>query len=309
MGIIVLLLALIATAAPGPSPQKRNTRSTQSTPGLGRPGQTKGSVKIVTGQTGSVVFLNNVRNGVTSDTGELNLARINAGPYSVRVRTVGYGDWSARVIVRAETETRINVKQVRTTDQAVLHYQKGDTLRDSATQDEAVAEYKEALRINPQLAEAAIGCARSLIALQQFEDAESLLKRALTSSAGGHFAEAETVFANLRRSQGLVDESIGYYRKALSLAHGVSPEANIGLALALEEKGATDDAIAHFRLGLAQDMDTEPILYYLLGRALEKLGRNKEAIEAYGGYLRLDPDGQYSSAVQSIIEQLKGSKE
>jgi len=69
------------------------------------------------------------------------------------------------------------------------------------------------------------------------------------------------------------------------------------------------DAIAHFRQGLAQDMDTEPILYYLLGKALEKDGRNQEAIDAYGGYLRLEPDGQYSSAVQSIIEQLKSNKE
>jgi len=43
----------------------------------------------------------------------------------------------------------------------------------------------------------------------------------------------------------------------------------------------------------------------LLGKALEKQGKNKEAAEAYGGYLRLEPDGQYSSAVQSIIEQLK----
>jgi hypothetical protein len=53
-------------------------------------------------------------------------------------------------------------------------------------------------------------------------------------------------------------------------------------------------------------MDTEPILYYLLGKALEKHGHNKEAIDAYSGYLRLDPNGQYSSAVESIIEQLKG---
>jgi tetratricopeptide (TPR) repeat protein len=52
-------------------------------------------------------------------------------------------------------------------------------------------------------------------------------------------------------------------------------------------------------------MDTEPILYYLLGSLLEKEGSNKEAIEAYGNYLRLDPEGQYASAVASIIERLK----
>ena len=57
--------------------------------------------------------------------------------------------------------------------------------------------------------------------------------------------------------------------------------------------------------GKAQDMDTEPILYYLLGSALEKRQRHKEAIDAYRNYLRLDPEGQYASAVESIIERLK----
>jgi tetratricopeptide (TPR) repeat protein len=246
---------------------------------------------------------------VTSESGELNLDRVNTGTYKVRVRTAGYDDWNGQVIVRAHAETRLSVKGVPTTDQTVLHYQKGDALREAGNHDEAVTEYRQALQLNPRLAEALIGCARSLIVMQQFEDAEAMLQKALKLPASGHVAEAETVLGNLRRSQELLDESVACYRKALILAHGISPEAHIGLALALEEKGATDEAIAHFRRGLAQDMDTEPILYYLLGKALEKDGRNKDAIEAYGGYLRLDPDGQYSSAVQSIIEQLKESKE
>jgi tetratricopeptide (TPR) repeat protein len=268
-----------------------------------------GSVKITTGQSGSVVFLNNVRNGVTSEAGELSLGRIAPAIYTVRVRTLGYDDWNGRVIVRAQGETRLSVKQTSTRDQAVLHYQKGDALREAGKHDEAVAEYRQALQVNPRMAEAEIGCARSLIAIQQFEDAEALLQKALKMPSTGHLAEAQTVLGNLRRSQELLDESILCYRKALALAHAVSPEAHIGLALALEEQGEMGEAITHFRRGLAQDMDTEPILYYLLGKALEKDGRNKEAIEAYGGYLRLDPEGQYSSAVQSIIEQLKGSKE
>ncbi|HEY6332220.1 MAG TPA: tetratricopeptide repeat protein, partial [Blastocatellia bacterium] len=75
--------------------------------------------------------------------------------------------------------------------------------------------------------------------------------------------------------------------------------------IALEEKNDLDSAIAEYRAGVAQDMDTEPILYYLLGRALEKKGDQDGAIKAYEGYLRLDPQGQYSSAVASIIDKLK----
>jgi tetratricopeptide (TPR) repeat protein len=109
----------------------------------------------------------------------------------------------------------------------------------------------------------------------------------------------------MRRSQGLIDEAIVEYRRALRAARGISPEAHIGLAIALEEAGEMEEATKEYRAGIAQDMDTEPILYYLLGSALEKERRNKEAIEAYGHYLRLDPEGQYASAIQSLIDRLK----
>jgi tetratricopeptide (TPR) repeat protein len=103
----------------------------------------------------------------------------------------------------------------------------------------------------------------------------------------------------------LVEEAVIEYRKALKLARNVSAEAHIGLALALEESGKRNEAISEFRTGIAQDMDTEPILYYLLGSALEKLNQNREAIDAYRNYLRLAPEGQYASAVESMIERLK----
>ena len=103
----------------------------------------------------------------------------------------------------------------------------------------------------------------------------------------------------------MVDESIVEYRKALRLARGNSFEAHIGLAIALNEQEKTDEAVKEYRIGIIQDMETEPILYYQLGEILEKAKRNKEAIEAYRNYIRLDPEGEFASAAESIIEQLK----
>jgi tetratricopeptide (TPR) repeat protein len=117
------------------------------------------------------------------------------------------------------------------------------------------------------------------------------------------------VLANLRRQQGLVEESIAEYKKALRLAGGKSFEAHIGLAIALSESDRIDEAVREYRVGIAQDMETEPILYYQLAEMLEKANRNKEAIEAYRNYLRLDPEGEYASAVESIIERLKQEPE
>jgi tetratricopeptide (TPR) repeat protein len=118
-------------------------------------------------------------------------------------------------------------------------------------------------------------------------------------------AEAYTVLANLRRQQGLTEEAVGNYRTALRLARGVSPEAHIGLAIALNETGDVQNSIKEYRIGIAQNMDTEPILYYQLGNILEGEKRNREAIEAYQSYVTLDPRGELVSAVESMIEMLK----
>jgi len=152
--------------------------------------------------------------------------------------------------------------------------------------------------------EARIGMARSLISLQDFQGAETQIQEAIKAGAGTHL-EAQTVLANLRRNQGLVEESIVEYRKALRLARGNAFEAHIGLAIALNEQGSVDEAVKEYRIGIIQDMETEPILYYQLAEILEKANRNKEAIDAYRNYLRLDPEGEYASAVESIIERLK----
>jgi tetratricopeptide (TPR) repeat protein len=271
-------------------------------PGAGR-GLT-GALKVVTGHTGSVVFINNIRHGATDESGSLDLPRVKAGSYPVRVRTAGYVDWRGSVSVRPGASRVLKVSQQPATDQALLHYQNGEALRDAGKNEEAVKEYRKAVELRPVFPEARVAMVRSLVTLQDFAEAESQIQAALKQHKGA-YPEGQTVLANMRRNQGLIEESIVEYRKALRLARGVSPEAHIGLAIALEEMNLLDEAIKEYRAGIAQDMDTEPILYYLLGSALEKRQRFREAIDAYRNYLRLDPEGQYASAVESIIERLK----
>ncbi|GEM_PF-1103141 len=266
-----------------------------------------GSLKVTTGQPGSVIFINNVRHGVTDESGVAEIKRVWAGAFPVRVRTVGFTDWTGRVVIAANATKTLTIKQQPTSDEALLHYQRGEALRDKAQNANAIKEYQQALALRPSFAEARLALTRSLIGTQDYQEAEKQLTLA-QKNANRPSVEAYTILGNLRRNQGLVDEAIVEYRKALKLAAGKSFEANIGLGIALNEQGKTDEAVKAYRLGIAQDMETEPILYYQLGEILEKAQRNKEAIAAYRRYIALDPEGEFASAAESVIEQLKESK-
>jgi tetratricopeptide (TPR) repeat protein len=294
---VLLSLAFNVSAQRARKPSPPANASTQAT----------GALKVITSQAGSVVFINNIRHGATNDKGELDLPRVRAGSYPMRVRTVGFSDWNGSVIITANSSRTLKVTQPPTTDQATLHYQKGDALRERGKNKEAVEEYQQALVLRPNFSEARLAMIRSLIALQDFQEAEKQIS-AMLKATGRTLADAQTVLANLRRHQGLIEESITEYKKAIRLAQGNSFEAHIGLAIALNEMNdpkLIDEIAREYRIGIIQDMETEPVLYYQLGEILEKAGRNKEAIAAYRNYLRLDPEGEYASAAESIIERLK----
>jgi tetratricopeptide (TPR) repeat protein len=268
------------------------------------PGRSYGSIKVTTGQPGSVIFINNIRHGVTNESGIAEIKRVWTGSFPVRVRSTGFSDWQGRVLIKANAGSVLKVTQTPTTDEALLHYQRGEALRDKGKNADAAKEFKQALALRAVFAEARIALARSAISLQDYQEAERQIELAEKNYARP-FAEAHTVAGFLRRQQGLLDESIEAYRKALRIANNNSFEAHIGLAIALNEAGETDEAVKEYRIGILQDMETEPILYYQLGEILERAERNKEAIEAYSKYLQLDPEGELAGAAESVIEQLK----
>ena len=299
--IVLLACWVVATNA---QPQKNRRSSAVKTAGVTR--VRTGILKVITGHAESVVFINTVRHGATGENGELDLPHALAGSYPVRIRTVGYADWRGSAVIAAGASRTLKVTQQQTGDEPTLLFQKAEALREKGKNKDAVEEYKQALALR-SFPEARIGIARSLIALQDFQEGEKQIQAAI-KAGGPTLIEAQTVLANLRRHQGLGDESIVEYRKALRLARGNSFEAHIGLGIALSEQGRVDEAVKEYRIGIIQDMETEPILYYQLAEILENANRNKEAIEAYRNYLRLDPEGEYASAVESIIERLKEEK-
>src|SRR5207247_573714 len=173
--VLPLTLSLLVTTVCLPlmieaSGQKARRQTPQASAPTSRTSAT-GSLKVVTGLPGSVVFINNVRHGATGDNGELDLPHVRAGSYPGRVRTVGYIDWTGSVTITTASRT-LKVTQQQTSDEATLHYQKAEALRDKGKNKDAVEEYKQTLVLRPSLVEARIAMARCLITLQDFQGAE-----------------------------------------------------------------------------------------------------------------------------------------
>ena len=243
--VIIQIMLLLGTAVGHDQRTSRKARGSSA-------GSTAfGSLTIATGHSGSVVFINNVRHGVTTESGTLSLKRVKAGSYPVKVRTLSFKDWTGSVVIAPAASKRLNVTQIRTTDEALLHFQKGESLRDAGKNQEAVDEYKQALSLRPGFSEARLAAARGLIALQVFDEAEEHIIAALKNDRGP-MAEAHTILANLRRHQGILDEAITEYQKAILLDPG-NAGAAFNLAVALERAGRIDEAKASYARALELD--------------------------------------------------------
>ena len=118
--------------------------------------------------------------------------------------------------------------------------------------DEAIAEYREAMRLKPDFAEAHINLGVAL------------------------------------RDQGKLDEAIAEYREALRLKPDHA-EAHSNLGLALSDQGKLDEAIAEYREAIRLKPD-HAMPRYNLGNALGDQGKLDEAIAEYREAIRLKPD-------------------
>ena len=253
----------------------------------------------------AIVWIDEIRRGVTGDNGALSSLKLTTGTHILRVRATGFKEVSMPITTLQRGEIAVHL--VRTTDQSELAFQKAEDARESA-RDEAARQssvdlYRRAIKLRPALAAAHIGLARVLLDLNDTNGALAEIEAARRARAV--YPEASAVEGRIYRETGQTDEAIGAFNRAIREAHGFQPEAHVGIGRVYEDKGDYELAAREFKIAVDQLADTEPIIYQLLGAAYEKTGSNRDAIAAYENYLRLAPNGSMAQAVRSIVEQLK----
>jgi len=253
----------------------------------------------------AIVWLDEIRRGVTDNTGKLAQLKVSSGAHILRVRAAGFKEITTpfTAVQRGEIKLRL----VRTTDEAELTFQQAETAREAAKDDEsrqkAVDLYRRTVQLRPAFPAAHVGLARVLLDLNDTNGALAEIEAARRDRPV--YPEASAVEGRIYRESAQTDEAIGAFNRAIRESHGFQPEAHVGIGRVYEEKGQYDLAAREFQIAIDQLFETEPIIYQLLGAAYEKAGKNKEALVAYEDYLRLAPNGSLAPAVRSIVEQLR----
>lgn len=259
---------------------------------------------IISSEPGAIVWIDEIRRGVTDESGRLQIKKLRPGRHMVRVRATGFREGTAPLLPGKRS---LVVKLVRTTDQAELMFQQAESAREKAKDDpakEAAAElYRETLKLRPAFSAAHLGLARVLLDLNKTHDALSEIQAARRNRPV--YAEASAVEGRIHREAGFTDDAIVAFRRSIREAKGFQPEAYVGMARVFEEQGKHDEAIDAYNKALAQLSESEPVIYQLVGAAYEKQQKYKEAVVAYEKYLALAPNGSLAPAIRSILDQLR----
>jgi tetratricopeptide (TPR) repeat protein len=177
-------------------------------------------------------------------------------------------------------------------DYPVAQTNLGNALYAKGLLDDAIAEYRAALaskRPFPQAYRAHSGLGNALSAKGRHDEAIEQCIKAISlkkGDPGAHYSLGATLAA-----KGQLDQAIAEYTKALSLKKDF-PEAHTDLGNALFAKGLLDEAIAEFQAALASKRPF-PQAYVArlnLGNALFAKGRLDEANVKYCEALRLKED-------------------
>ena len=268
------------------------------------PGPQRSGSLTISSEPAAIVWIDEIRRGVTDSTGSLEINNVSAGRHTVRVRALGFRETSLPLVAGRRS---LAVKLIRSTDQAELIFQRAEDAREKARDDparqEAVGLYRDALKLRAAYPAARVGLARVLLDLNDYQSALNEIDAARL--ARPVYPEASAVEGRINREAAFTEEAIQSFRRAIREARGFQPEAHVGLARVFEDQGKYAEAIVEFRKALDQLSDSEPVIYQLLGAAYEKQQKYKDAVTAYEKYLALAPNGGLAPAIRSIIDQLR----
>ena len=200
-------------------------------------------------------------------------------------RQLAYWRDSAALFQRALEVTRNNY---------VAYYCLGAHISDEGRSDEAIADYRLALQINPTYGEAHNNLGVELASRGEIDEAMKCFRDAMRVSPRLASAYSNLGMALVR--QGKEREALQQYQESLRLNPDDARVHN-NLANLLAGQGRAEEAIEHHREALRLDPN-RPEIHFSFGRTLAGHGNHAEAAAQFQEALRLKPD--YAPAHQAL---------
>jgi predicted TPR repeat methyltransferase len=163
--------------------------------------------------------------------------------------------------------------------------QAGLSLHRSGELDEAIASYRRALSINPDLAQAHGNLGTALKQRGNLDEAISSYRQAVTINP--KFAEVHFNLGNALKEQGKLDAAISSYRQAALLKPDFA-QAHNNLGATLKEQGNLDEAVASYRQAVSIDPHYARA-HYNLANTLKEQGELDKAIPCYRTAISISP--------------------
>ncbi len=164
----------------------------------------------------------------------------------------------------------------------------GDALYRAGRYSEALARFEAAVQANPNDVVAAVGAAKTKIALEKLRDASAMLKKLREA----HPASALVRYWCGRAEEGLGnrDEAEKAYRSAMASAERSRAvvDAHVALALLMNQQGRRDEAQSVL-LDARQKLGDSAEVHRALGQLSFSQGRYDDALSRFRTAERLDP--------------------
>jgi protein O-GlcNAc transferase len=183
--------------------------------------------------------------------------------------------------------------------EAVAHYEKGNALYEQGRMEEAIAAYREAVRLKPDYSEAYNNLGSALQAFGRIHEAIDAYREAVRLQPA--YATAWSNLGSCLQVQGNLNDAIAAYREALR----INPDyalAHYNMGNALRAVRRPSESIDAFRNAARLKPDLAEA-HSNLGAALHEQGRLDEALAAYQDALRLRP--AWGSAAAQVVHLLR----
>jgi tetratricopeptide (TPR) repeat protein len=165
------------------------------------------------------------------------------------------------------------------------HFRRGDVLVDQGKMDEAAAEFREALQVDPELAEAHVYLGTILGHQGKLEEAVGEFREAIRIDPA--LSEAHAYLGKVLGHQGKLREAATSLRKAVRL-NPDSALAHYNLGITEGTQGDLEKATSEFR-AVVRLKPNDVEARYNLGNTLQARGKLKDAVAEYREVIRLEP--------------------